>query len=64
MVVHITSKFKDEISVRIIEQWEAACRKEESKSIQIYNNKQEDWIDDNVSSGFQNNCTNGPMEKD
>ena len=63
MVAHIISKFEEEISARIIEQWEEACRKEESKSIEIYNNKEEDWIDDNVSSGFQNNRTNGSNVK-
>ena len=63
MVAHITSKFKEKISARIIKQWEEACRKEESKSIEIYNNKQEDWIDDNVSSGFRNNRTNGSNVK-
>ena len=36
MVAHITSKFREEISARIIEQWEEACTKEESKSIKIY----------------------------
>ena len=63
MVAHITSKFREEISARIIEQWETACRKEESKSIEIYNNKQEDWIDGNVLSGFRNDHTNGSNVK-
>ena len=59
MVVHITAKSKEEILVRITEEWEEACRKEERNPIEIYDNKQEDWIDDNVSSGFRNNRTNG-----
>ena len=62
MVAHITAKFKEEVSQRLTRKWEIDCKEQEEISVEIFENKKEDWIEEKVTTGFRNDPANKNKE--
>ena len=52
MVAHITHRFNEEVSQRLIKKWEEDCKEQEGISM-VISNKKEHWIEENAMSGFR-----------
>ena len=53
MITYFTANYENDICDNLIELWERDCKKEEEKSIKIFHDKEE-WYLNNASSGFRN----------
>ena len=62
MVAHITTKSKEEVSERLTRKWETDCKEQKEISVEIFENKKEDWIEEKVTIGFRNDSANKSKE--
>ena len=51
MITYFTANYENDICDNLIELWERDCKRDEEKSIKIFHDKEE-WYLNNASSGF------------
>ena len=63
MIIYFTANYENDICNNLIELWERDCKKEEEKSITIFHDKEERYLN-NASSGFRNATQSLRKEKE